>query len=338
MAKKQEEKSTSTGVNKILEELNKKYGSGTIITGKEVNGDIPVIDSGSLMLNLALKVGGIPLNKLIEIFGMESCGKSTLVLHIIANFQKAGKRCALINLESSFSKTYATNLGVDVDNLYIVQPETLEDAYNICVALIESGEFQLLCVDSHTSGRSAKSLEGEIGDSTIAQIARINSQALNKIHPLLEKHSCIMLAVSQLRVAIGAYGDPNQPTGGMGYKFYSDVRLKVSKSVDKATENNKTTVEVVKSKVGAPFGKAEFLIKWNEGIDRLQEIIDLAVEQKFLKLGGAGWYTLESGVKIQGDIALKEFLNDNPEFKQELEEKVLASLKPQEIIETTENQ
>lgn len=327
MAKlKEKEEKTGSNVDKILSELNKKYGSGTIITGKEVDGSVEVIDSGSLMLNLALKVGGIPLNKLIELFGLESCGKSTLVLHIIANFQKAGKRCALINLESSFSKNYAINIGVNVDNLYIVQPETIEDAYNISVSLIESGEFQLICLDSHTSGRSAKSLEGQIGDQTIAHIARINSQALNKIHPLLEKHKCTMLAVSQLRVAIGAYGDPNQPTGGMGYRFYSDVRLKISKSVDKATENNKTTVEVVKSKVGAPFGKAEFLIKWNEGVDRLQEIIDLAVEQGILKLGGAGWYTLESGAKIQGDVALKEFLEDNPEYKQELENKVLLQL------------
>src|SRR6187402_1051027 len=239
MAKVKEKTEEGSKVDKLLDELNKKFGSGTIITGKQVDGTVEVIDSGSLMLNLALKVGGIPLNKLIEIFGLESCGKSTLVLHIIANFQKAGKRCALVNLESSFSKTYAANIGVNVNTLYIVQPETIEDAYNISVALIESGEFQLICLDSHTSGRSAKSLEGQIGDQTIAHIARINSQALNKIHPLLEKHKATMLAVSQLRVSIGAYGDPNQPTGGMGYRFYSDVRLKISKSIDKVGESNK---------------------------------------------------------------------------------------------------
>lgn len=319
---KEEKKSK---IEESIKEINKKFGSGTVINGSDFDEYLEVVDSGSLTLNIATNINGIPIGKLIEMQGQESAGKSTVSLHIISNFQKAGKLCALIDQEQAYDKQYATSLGVDSSKLLIAQPDCQEDAYNIIIDLIKAG-VNLVVFDSHTSSMPRKVIDGEVGDATIGLQARINSTALGKVKPLLMPNKCTLLAISQLRTNIGGYGDPNVSTGGMAYKFYSDMRFKVSKQLDKANENNKTTVEVIKNKCGSPFGKAEFLIQWGEGIDRLQEIIDLAVEYKFINKGGAGWYTIETSDKIQGDINLKNFLNDNPEFKDELEKKVLDKI------------
>jgi recombination protein RecA len=323
MAKTKTEKE---GLEKLLEELNKKYGSGTIMDGSKIVNTIESINSGSLTLDIATGINGLPLGKLIEMQGPESSGKSTLTLHFIAEFQKAGKKCVLVDGEASFDKKYATALGVKVDNLLYVQPPSQEDAYNVIQKLIESDEIDLIVIDSHTSLMPQAVIDNEVGQATIGLQARINSVALGKIHPLLAKYNCTMVAISQLRTAIGGYGDPNVSTGGMGYKFYSDMRFKVSKKVEKDKEQNKTVVEIIKNKCGKPFGKSEFTIQWGEGIDRQQELIDLAVEYDLLKLGGAGWYTINEDTKIQGDIKLKEFLNDNEEYAKELEAKVMEKI------------
>jgi recombination protein RecA len=320
-------KAAKDGYLKKIEELNKKFGMGTIIGGTDYHDKVEVVDSGSLTLNIATGLNGLPVGKLIEMFGPESSGKSTLTLHFMTEFQKANKRCALVDFEQSFDKGYAKTLGVNEDELYIIQPECMEDGYNIIEELIKTDGFGLIVLDSHTAMIPRKALEGEIGDAKIALQARINSEALLKIKPLLLPHSCSMIGIAQLRTQIGSYGDPDKPSGGNAWKFYSDVRFKVSKQLKKEDEINKTTVEVIKNKCAPPFGKASFNINWGTGIDRLQEIIDLAVEFEYIQKGGAGWYTLKDDIKMQGDDKLKVFLNDNPGFAEELEEKVLLKIK-----------
>lgn len=323
MAKAKEEK---TGLDKLMQDLNKQYGQGTVVGAGSLLDTLEVINSGSIGLDIATGVNGLPLGKLIEMFGPESSGKSTLSLHFIANFQKAGKKCVLIDSEHSFDKKYANTLGVNTDDLIYCQPDSQEDAYNIAQKLIESGEIGLAIIDSHTSLMPKKVVDGDVGEATIGLQARINSIALGKLHPALSRNNCTMLSISQLRTNIGGYGDPNVSTGGLGYKFYSDMRFKVSKKIDKDKELNTTVVEIIKNKCGNPFGKAEFEIQWGLGIDRQKELINLAVEYGFLELAGGGWYTVEGGNKFQGDIKLKQFLSDNPEYALELENLVMTAI------------
>lgn len=329
MAKKLESTVENQGMSNteaLKEQINKQYGKGTILSGRDKPDDLEVVQSGSLTLDVATGIGGLPVGKLIEIFGPESAGKSTLTLHAIAEFQKAGKEVALIDHEHSFDKKYARSLGVDIDKLLISQPGSMEDGYNIAEFLIKSKKVGLVVVDSQTSMVPKKCLEGEIGDAKIALQARINSEALNKIKPLLGPNSCTLIIISQLRTAIGNYGDPNVPSGGNALKFYSDMRFKVSKTVEKEDHNNKTKVEVIKNKCASPFGKCEFHIIWGEGVDRKREIIELASEFDLIKSGGAGWVTIGE-TKLQGIDKVKEFLTDNPEYSLELEKQVITKLK-----------
>lgn len=309
-------------LDKELEEMNRKYGEGTLIGGHEITEDLQVVTSGSVTLDIATDIGGLPIGKLIEIFGPESSGKSTLTLHIISEWQKSGRKCVLVDTEQSFDKKYATALGVHVDDLVIVQPLCGEDGYNIVERLVRTKEVGLIVIDSHTALVPKKMVDGEVGDSTMALQARMNSAALLKIHPLLKSAKCTIISIAQLRTNIGAYGDPLSPTGGLAYKFYSDMRLKMSKTLEKEDERNKTKVEVIKNKCGVPFGKAEFMINWGTGIDRLQEIIDIAVEKKAIELKGAGWYIVNEQ-KLQGDAKVKDYLRSNDVYLQELEKQVL---------------
>jgi len=315
----------------VLKNLNKRYGVGTIISGKDIVQTLDVISTGSMTLDIATTIGGIPLGKIIEIFGVESSGKSTLTLHIISEFQKAGKKAVYCDFEHSFDKKYAESIGVDVDSLIIVSPECQEDGYNLIEELVKTSEISLVIIDSHTAMMPRKIVDGEVGEATIGLQARINSVALGKLKSVLPANNCTLISVSQLRTAIGGYGDPSTPTGGNAYKFYADMRLKVFKQLDKTNDLNKTTVDVIKNKCGNPFGKAEFNIVWGKGIDKKQEIVDLAVELDLIKKGGS-WYTIpgEEGsddLKLQGDNGIKKFLEDNPEFSKELEDKVIEQLK-----------
>lgn len=321
---------TEDPFKKLLDQLNSKYGKGTIINGKDLPEEFEVVPSGSFGLDIATNINGVPIGKLIEMFGPESSGKSTMALHFIAEFQRSGRRAMLVDSEQSFDKQYATAVGVKVDDLLYSQPECLEDAYNIMETVIKSQQVGLIVFDSHTSCMPRKIVDGEVGDATMALAARVNSTGLAKLHQILSSNKVTVVGISQIRQNIGGYGDPNVTTGGLAWKFYSDMRFKVSKQVDKANDQNKTTVDVIKNKCGAPFGKAEFMIKWGEGVDRQQEIIDLAVEYKIIDLGGAGWYALKdgSGTKLQGDKKLKDFLSDNPTYASEMETKVLTYIKP----------
>jgi recombination protein RecA len=327
MAKAKTETLEKDELEKVLGDLNKRYGKGTLISGKDIERDLEVVSTGSLTLDIATSIGGVPIGKLIEIFGMESSGKSTMCYHMIAEFQRAGKRCVLVDSESSFDKKYAEALGIDTDAIIYSQPECMEDAYNIITSLVKTNQISLIIFDSHTSSQPRKVVDGDVGDATMALQARVNSTAVAKLHAILKEHKTTVVGISQYRQNIGGYGDPNVTTGGLAWKFYSDMRLKVSKKVEKDSAQNRTTVEVIKNKCGVPFGKAEFSIIWGEGVDRKQELIDLAVEKNIIKLAGAGWYTLEDDTKVQGDNALKQMFIDNPEYAKQLETKVLNAIK-----------
>lgn len=309
-----------------LKLLEARFGAGSVILGKDAQEHLEVVSTGSLAMDIASHIGGWPVGKLIEIMGMESSGKSTIALHAIAEFQKLPGRCVLIDYEQSFDRTYAEALKIDMDKLVIVSPACQEDGYNLAEELIKTGEIRLLIKDSHTAAMPRKVVEGDTGDVTIGLQARVNSQGLGKIKPLLGENRCTMIAISQIRQNVGGYGDPNQSTGGLAYKFYSDIRVKFTKSVDKEKELNKTTAEFIKNKCGCPYGKAEFRINWGTGIDRLQEIVDYAVEFKIIQKGGAGWYTVGE-TKVQGDDKIKQLFNDNPEWADSIQQQVLDKIK-----------
>ena len=317
-----------------LKALESRFGKGAIIHGRDTKEKLEVVPSGSLGIDIASSCNGLPIGKLIEFLGLESSGKSTLALHAIANFQKLGK-CVLVDYEQSFDRTYAEALNIDMDKLVIIQAECLEDGYNITEELIKTGEVRLVVKDSHTAGMPRKVVDGETGDQSVGLQARINSQGLGKLKPLLKAHRCTVIGISQIRQNIGGYGDPNQSTGGLSWKFYSDMRFKFSKSVDKEGEVNKTKVEIIKNKCGCPYGIATFNINWGKGVDREQEIVDAAVEFKLLTKGGAGWYTIGE-TKLQGDDKLKQFMKDNPEYMETLTGQVMDKLKGEPIEETLE--
>lgn len=326
MAKIKEEKQ---GIDKILADLESKFGLGKL--KKE---ELAIVDSGSYSINKATNLGGYPLGKLIELYGAESCGKSTIVLHAIASFQKRfpDKKVALFDYEYSFSPEYAENLSVNIDDLLIYQPDNQEQGYDMILGLLEKEICSLIVIDSHTSAIPMKVIEGDMGDATIGLQARNNSKFLGKVKGLLDKSKTTMLAVSQTRVNIGGMGDINVPTGGSSWKFYSDMRFKIWKTNDKPNELNKTTLDVIKNKCAVPFGKAEFDIVWGEGIDNMQEIIEFGVEFGIIRKAGS-WYS-HGDTKIgQGSNAVKELFKSNPEFYEEVKSQVLSKLSQPEELE-----
>lgn len=322
MAKTKEIDETS----KKLQELEKKYGlSGTI------SDDTYAVKTGSLTLDIATGIGGSALGKIIEIFGPESSGKSTLTLHQICEYQKEflERRVALFDFEHSFDKKYAKSIGVDVDKLLIYQPDNQEQGYDLLLGLVENSLISLGIIDSQTAATPLKVIEGEMGDATMALQARNNSKFLSKIKGMLSKNKCSLIAVSQTRKDIGGYGDPSKPTGGEAWKFYSDMRWKVSKRLDKDNETNSTTVEVIKNKCEKPFGKAEFDIVWGKGISRDGEIYSLALKHEIFSKAGA-WITVPDMEKpIQGEEKVIIFLNDNPEYKEKIEKLVMEKINKQ---------
>lgn len=327
MAKKREEKQ---GLDLMLAELEKKYGLGRLIPE-----DLTIVSTGSLQLNQAMGIGGTAVGKFVELFGSESSGKSTLTLHQMAEYQKAfpNKKVALFDYEHSFDKKYANSLGVDVDNLLIYQPETQEEGFDMVLALIEKEIVSCVVIDSQSAAMPKAILQGEMGDATIGLQARLNSKFCMKVKGLLANHNCTLFVVSQTRSNIGGMGDPTTTTGGNAIKFYADVRWKVWKMNDKINELNKTTVDVIKNKLASPFGQAKFAIQWGYGIDKLNEIIEYAVEFNLIKKGGAGWFTYtnllgdeQETIKLQGTDKMKDYLEENYEELEELERLVINSL------------
>lgn len=311
---------------KLLAKLNKDFGKKSVSSLKDNPIEIKAIPTGSKRLDMALGIGGIPIGRIVEIYGPESSGKTTLTLHIIAEAQRMGLQCAIIDAEHALDPGYAENVGVDTDNLIINQPMYGEEGLQVAVEMIESGEFGLIVIDSVAALTPKKEIEGEMGDSTIGLQARMMGQALRKITAIAEVHDCCVIFINQLREKIGVmFGSPETTSGGNALKFYASVRIDVRKSLDIEHEANTTTFKVVKNKVAPPFRKAKLDVVWGRGFYREKELLELAVEMGLVEKGGS-WYTINEE-KIQGDLAVLTLLEDNPEFYKGIEEKVNQKIK-----------
>lgn len=315
-----------------LDKLDKAYGKGTVMKmSDQAIEDVDAISSGSLGLDIALGVGGYPRGRVIEIYGPESSGKTTLTLHAIAEAQKAGGIAAFIDAEHAFDRFYAEKLGVDLENLIISQPDNGEQALEIADNLVRSGAIDIIVVDSVAALTPKSEIEGEMGDSKMGLHARLMSQALRKLTGSISKTNCTMIFINQLREKIGVmFGNPETTTGGNALKFYASVRLDIRRSTQIKDSNsvvmgNKTRVKVVKNKVAPPFKMTEFDIMYGEGISKVGEILDLAVEHQIIKKSGS-WFSYDDTKLGQGRDAVKALIKDNPELMDELEEKVRASV------------
>ena len=311
-----------------LDKLDKTYGKGTVMKmGDTVVQEVDVIPTGSLGLDVALGVGGYPRGRVIEIYGPESSGKTTLTLHAIAEAQKKGGIAAFIDAEHAFDRYYAESLGVDIENLIISQPDNGEQALEIADNLIRSGAIDIIVIDSVAALTPKSEIEGEMGDSKMGLHARLMSQALRKLTGSISKTNCTVIFINQLREKIGVmFGNPETTTGGNALKFYASVRLDIRRSTqikdtDSNVKGNKTRVKVVKNKVAPPFKMAEFDIMYGAGISKVGEIIDLGVDFEIIKKSGS-WFSYDDTKLGQGRDAVKTLLMDNPELMEELEQKI----------------
>ncbi|MBZ9626972.1 recombinase RecA [Psychroflexus sp. CAK57W] len=334
MAKENSEKDAKLKALQLtLDKLDKTYGKGTVMKmSDQAVQDVDAISSGSLGLDLALGVGGYPRGRVIEIYGPESSGKTTLTLHAIAEAQKAGGIAAFIDAEHAFDRTYAKNLNIDIDNLIISQPDHGEQALEITENLIRSGAIDIIVIDSVAALTPKSEIEGEMGDSKMGLHARLMSQALRKMTSTISKTNCTVIFINQLREKIGVmFGNPETTTGGNALKFYASVRLDIRRSTQIKNANsdvmgNKTRVKVVKNKVAPPFKMAEFDIMYGTGISKVGEIIDIGVDYEIVKKAGS-WFSYEDTKLGQGRDAVKTLLQDNPELMEELEVKIVEAIK-----------
>lgn len=327
MVKKAEKDKT---LEQVLQDIEKQFGKGSVMKlGEETHNEIDVVSSGSLTLDIALGVGGYPKGRIIEIYGPESSGKTTFALEAIAEVQKAGGRAAFIDAEHALDPVYAKNLGVDINELLLSQPDTGEQALEICEALVRSEAINIVVIDSVAALVPQAEIEGEMGDSHVGLQARLMSQALRKLSGTINKTNTIAIFINQLREKVGVlFGNPETTPGGRALKFYSTIRLDVRRGEQiKNGDNvigNKTNVKVVKNKVAPPFKTAQVEIMYGAGVSREAEILDLASEIGIVDKSGA-WYAYK-GEKIgQGKENAKAFLRDNPTIKEEIEQKVRES-------------
>jgi recombination protein RecA len=315
-----------------LDKLDKTYGKGTVMKlGDKAIVEVDSIPSGSLGVDLALGVNGYPRGRIIEIYGPESSGKTTLTLHAIAEAQKAGGIAAFIDAEHAFDRGYAKKLGVDVEDLIISQPDNGEQALEIAENLIRSGAVDIVVIDSVAALTPKSEIEGEMGDSKMGLHARLMSQALRKLTATISKTNCTVFFINQLREKIGVmFGNPETTTGGNALKFYASVRIDIRKSsAIKDGENvigNRAKVKIIKNKVAPPFKTAEFDIMYGEGVSKVGEILDLGVDFEIIKKSGS-WFSYEDTKLGQGRDAVKQVLKDNPELAEELEEKIKTKIK-----------
>ena len=338
MAKKETEGETLTpqqekmkALQAAMAKIEKDFGKGSIMRmGDEQIEHVDVIPTGSIGLNAALGVGGYPRGRIIEIYGPESSGKTTLAIHAIAECQKSGGVAAFIYAEHAFDRFYAAKLGVDIDNLLISQPDNGEQALEIADQLIRSSAIDIIVIDSVAALTPKKEIEGDMGDSAVGLHARLMSQALRKVTSTISKTNTTCIFINQLREKIGVmFGNPETTTGGNALKFYASVRLDIRKvtSIKDGDQvvGNQVRVKVVKNKVAPPFRKAEFEITFGEGISKIGEIVDLGVEYGLIKKSGS-WFSYGDSKLGQGRDAVKQLLTDNPELCEELEGKIMTAL------------
>lgn len=312
-----------------LGQIEKQFGKGSVMRlGDNVAArDVSAVSSGSIGLDVALGIGGLPRGRVIEIYGPESSGKTTLTLHAIAEAQKAGGIAAFIDAEHAFDPTYAAALGVDIDSLIISQPDNGEQALEIADNLIRSGAVDLLIVDSVAALTPKAEIEGEMGDSQMGLQARLMSKALRKLTSSIQKANCCTIFINQLRDKIGVmFGNPETTSGGNALKFYASIRIDIRRATQikdgEEITGNRTKVKIVKNKVAPPFKKAEFDIMYGEGISKVGEIIDLAVDHDVVKKSGS-WFSYGDTKLGQGRDAVKQLLKDNPELMEEIEQKII---------------
>ncbi len=342
MAKKEDEKNTLKEQNKeklkalqlTLDKLEKTYGKGSIMKmGDTAIPEMEVISTGSLGVDIALGINGLPKGRIIEIYGPESSGKTTLAIHAIANCQKSGGIAAFIDAEHAFDRFYAENLGVDTENLLISQPDNGEQALEIADNLIRSGAIDIIVIDSVAALTPKSEIEGEMGDSKMGLHARLMSQALRKLTASISKTNCCVIFINQLREKIGVmFGSPEVTTGGNALKFYASIRIDIRRSTQikdgDTVLGNRVKVKIIKNKVAPPFRFAEFDILYGEGISRIGEIIDLGVERNIIKKSGS-WFSYGDTKLGQGRDAVKAILIDNIELQDELMLKIKATMKTQ---------
>lgn len=325
-------KNRQAALDSALKQIEKQFGKGAIMKlGADVNSTIEVISSGSIALDVALGVGGYPRGRIIEIYGPESSGKTTFALHAIAETQKKGGNAAFIDAEHSLDPNYAKNLGVDIENLLLSQPDTGEQGLEIAEALVRSNAIDIIVVDSVAALVPEAEIEGEMGDSHIGLQARLMSQAMRKLAGAISKSKCIAIFINQIREKVGVmFGNPETTPGGRALKFYSTIRLEVRRAEQLKLGNeivgNHTKVKIVKNKVAPPFKTAEVDIMYGEGISKEGEILDLGVELDLVGKSGA-WYSYGNEKIGQGRENAKQFLRDNPLILQELETKIREELK-----------
>ena len=315
-----------------MEKIDKQFGKGAIMKlGDDKVEDVPVIPSGSVGLNIALGVGGYPRGRIVEIYGPESSGKTTLAIHAMAEVQKQGGIAAIIDAEHAFDRFYAEKLGVNTNDLLIAQPDCGEQALDIADELIRSAAVDLVVIDSVAALTPKAEIEGDMGDNKVGLHARLMSQALRKLTATINKTNTTCIFINQLREKIGVmFGNPETTTGGNALKFYASVRLDIRKAsaIKDGDEilGNQVRVKVIKNKVAPPFKKAEFDLMFNEGISRVGEIVDMGVEKGILSKSGS-WYSYEGNKLAQGRDAAKNVLRDNPDLAEEIENKIMEALK-----------
>jgi len=319
-----------------LSQIDKNFGKGTVMRlGDRPEMNVEAIPTGSLALDAALGIGGVPKGRIIEIYGPESSGKTTLALHILAEAQKRGGEVAFVDAEHALDPVYAAALGVDIDNLLVSQPDTGEQALEITDALVRSGAIDAVVVDSVAALVPKQEIEGEMGDTFVGLQARLMSQALRKLAGTIAKTNCVVIFINQLRMKIGVmYGNPETTTGGNALKFYSSVRLDVRK-IEAIKEGgnvvgNKTRVKVVKNKVAPPFKEAVFEIMYGQGISKWGELVDLAVQMDIIQKSGS-WFSMGDDRIGQGANAVKDFLMNNPEIAESVEAQVREKLMQQSV-------
>ena len=309
-----------------IAKIEKDYGKGTIMRlGDDSSMNVEALSTGSLALDLALGIGGIPRGRIIEIYGPEASGKTTLALHAVASAQKAGGEAAYIDVEHALDPSYAQDLGVDINSLLISQPDTGEQALDIAESLVRSGAVDIVVVDSVAALIPRVELEGEVGDTVVGALARLMSQAMRRLAGAISKNNCTVIFINQLRQKIGVmYGNPETTPGGLALKYYASVRIDVRR-IETLKANgemigNRTRAKVVKNKVAPPFREAEFDIMYGEGISKMGEIVDMAVKLEIIDKAGA-WFSV-NGQRMQGKDAVKEYLTNNPDICDQIEQQV----------------